>query len=150
MSIVHSNTQQQFPIKPTTTGQIPINNGIDVVLNDIQNKLTKLNPLDSIVDRLRNIEQRFDAVESDIVQLKRSVTDHQNCFEANNQDMKIFHTKLRDMETARGELEDMTNKMHESFLDQQTRAMKYNLIFENVPEIKPDPTSSENNREGVS
>lgn len=128
----------------STMGQIPINNDIGVVLNDIQNKLTKLNLLDSIVDRLRNIEQRFDAVESDIVQLKRSVTDHQNCFETNNQDMNNFHTRLRDMETARGELEDMTNKMHESFLDQQSRAMKYNLIFENIPEFKPDPTSSEN------
>lgn len=154
---IHSNFQSNPPpqhinsvqgqgqyTQLSTMGQFPINNSIGVVLNDIQNKLTKLNLLDSIVDRLRNIEQRFNVVENDIVQLKRSVTDHQNNFEKNNSDMQIFHTRLRDLEAAKGELEDMTYKMHESFLDQQTRAMKYNLIFENIPEVKPDPTTIEN------
>ena len=33
--------------------------------------------------------------------------------------------------------------MHESLLDQQTRAMKYNLIFENIAEVIPDARENE-------
>lgn len=141
---INSGQGQGHYTQMSTMGQFPTYNNIGIVLNDIQNKLTKLNLLDSIVDRLHNIEQRFNVVENDIVHLKRSVTDHQNNFEKNNDDMQIFHARLRDLESAKGELEDMTYKMHESFLDQQTRAMKYNLIFENIPEVKPEPTANEN------
>ena len=54
----HVNTQ-------TTTNQDMVFN-LQTILNDIQSRLTKLNLLDSINDRLRNIEQRFEMVENEV------------------------------------------------------------------------------------
>ena len=73
---VHMNTQT------STTSQHTVFN-LQTILNDIQSRLIKLNLLDSINDRLWNIEQRFEMVENDISQLKRSVTEHEKYLETN-------------------------------------------------------------------
>jgi hypothetical protein len=45
-----------------------------------------------------------------------------------------FHARIQNFEIARDELDHRTKEIHETLLDQQTRSMKYNLIFENIPE----------------
>ena len=87
------HTPQMLPL-----GQPDFSN-LGLILNDIQNKLTKLNLLDDIVDIARN------------------------------------------------ELEEKIKQTHESFWDQQTRAMKYNLIFENIAQVISDATTNENTEE---
>jgi peptidoglycan hydrolase CwlO-like protein len=74
----------------TTTDPLPCQN-INTVLNDIQQKLQKLDILDSISERLRNIEGKFDIVEKDISQLKQSVNIHDQRLNTNDQDMRGFH-----------------------------------------------------------
>jgi hypothetical protein len=51
-------------------------------------KLQKLDILDSISERLRNIEGKFDIVEKDISQLKQSVNIHDQRLNANDQDSR--------------------------------------------------------------
>ena len=69
-----------------------------LILNDIQNKLTKLNLHDTIVDRLQHSDKRFNIVEKDISQLKRSITDQQKLVESNDKEMIHFHTRMREHE----------------------------------------------------
>ena len=126
-----------------TLGQPDFPN-LGLILNDIQNKLTTLNLLDNIVDRLQQIEQRFNVVENDISQLKRSITDQQKLNESNDEEMRHFHTRMREHEITGNELEVKIKQTHKSFLDQQTRAVKYNLIFENIAQVIPDATTNEN------
>ena len=64
--------------------------------------------------------------------------------ESYDEEMRYFHTRIREHEIARNELEEKIKRTHESFLDQQTRAMKYNLIFENITQVIPDTTTNEN------
>lgn len=116
---------------------------IELILSDIQVRLNKLNMLDSINDRLRNIEDRFDSVEKEIDQLKKSVTEHDKYMESKDFEFRDFHDRIQDLEFARDELENATRDMHETILDQQTRAMKYNLIFENIPVNAPNPEVKE-------
>jgi hypothetical protein len=40
-----------------------------------------------------------------------------------------FHARIQNFEIARDELDHRTKEIHETLLDQQTRSMKYNLIF---------------------
>lgn len=127
----------------TTTDPLPCQN-INTVLNDIQQKLQKLDILDSISERLRNIEGKFDIVEKDISQLKQSVNIHDQRLNTNDQDMRGFHHRISELEGARDELSVLTSELHESFLSQQTRSMKYNLIFENISEETVDPPAAEN------
>jgi len=159
----HTSTQIHYNTMHTNTPQLDVNNGqgqghtpqmltlgqpdfsnLGLILNDIENKLTKLNLLDNIVDRLQHIEQRFNIVENDISQLKRSIMDQQKLIESNDEEMRHFHTRIREHEIACNELEEKIKQTHESFLDQQTRAMKYNLIFENIAQVIPDATTNEN------
>ena len=114
----------------STTNQHTLFN-LQTILNDIQSRLIKLNLLDSINDRLGNIEQRFEMVENDISQLKRSVTKHEKYLETNELQYRDFHARIQNFEMARNEPD------HETLLDQQTWSMKYNLIFENIPEVIP-------------
>jgi hypothetical protein len=55
----HMNTQ-------TTTTNQDMGFNLQTILNDIQSRLTKLKLLDSINDRLRNIEERFEMVENEV------------------------------------------------------------------------------------
>lgn len=59
---------------------------------------------------------------------------------------KLTNLNLLDdiVDIARNELEEKIKQTHESFLDQQTRAMKYNLIFESIAQVIPDATTNEN------
>jgi chromosome segregation ATPase len=132
----HMNTQ-------TTTTNQDMGFNLQTILNDIQSRLTKLNLLDSINDRLRNIEQRFEMVENDISQLKRSVTEHEKYLETNELQCRDFHARIQNFEIARDELDHRTKEIHETLLDQQTRSMKYNLIFENIPEDIPNTDMKE-------
>ena len=116
-------------------------------VTDIQARLTKLNLLDSINDRLRNIEQRFEMVENDISQLKRSVTEHDKYLETNEVHCRDFHARIQNFEIARDELDHRTKEIHETLLDQQTRSMKYNLIFENIPEVIPKTDMKEDTQQ---
>jgi archaellum component FlaC len=61
--------------RTSSVDPLPCQN-INTVLNDIQQKLQKLDILDSISKRLRNIQGKFDIVEKDISQLKQSVNIH--------------------------------------------------------------------------
>ena len=130
----HMNTQT------STTNQHTLFN-LQTILNDIQSRLIKLNLLDSINDRLGNIEQRFEMVENDISQLKRSVTKHEKYLETNELQYRDFHARIQNFEMARNELD------HETLLDQQTRSMKYNLIFENIPEVIPNTDIKEDTQQ---
>jgi predicted nucleic acid-binding Zn-ribbon protein len=107
----HMNTQT------TTTNQDMVFN-LQTILNDIQSRLTKLNLLDSINDRLRNIEQRFEMVENDISQLKRSVTEHEKYLETNELQCRDFHARTQNFEIARDELDHRTKEIHETLFDQ--------------------------------
>jgi predicted nucleic acid-binding Zn-ribbon protein len=124
----------------STTNQHTLFN-LQTILNDIQSRLIKLNLLDSINDRLGNIEQRFEMVENDISQLKRSVTKHEKYLETNELQYRDFHARIQNFEMARNELD------HETLLDQQTRSMKYNLIFENIPEVIPNTDIKEDTQQ---
>jgi hypothetical protein len=48
---------------------------------------------------------------------------------------KLNTISIHNFEIARDELDHRTKEIHESLLDQQTQSMKYNLIFENIPEV---------------
>jgi hypothetical protein len=61
-------------------------------------KLQKLDILDSISERLRNIEGKFDIVEKDISQLKQSVNIHDQRLNTNDQDMRGFHHRISELE----------------------------------------------------
>ena len=127
----------------TTIDPLPYQN-INTVLNDIQQKLQKLDILDSISERLRNIEGKFDIVEKDISQLKQSVNVHDQREKTNDQEIRGFHQRISELEGAKDELSVLTRKLHESFFSRQTRSMKYNLIFENISEETFDPPAAEN------
>ena len=137
---VHMNTQT------STTNQHTVFN-LQTILNDIQSRLIKLNLLDSINDRLWNIEQRFEMVENDISQLKRWVTKHEKYLETNELQYRDFHARIQNFEMARDELDHRTKEKHETLLDQQTRSMKYNLIFENIPEVIPNTDIKEDTQQ---
>jgi hypothetical protein len=79
-TLVNGQGQGHMNTQTTTTNQDMVFN-LQTILNDIQSRLTKLNLLDSINDRLRSIEQRFEMVENDVSQLKRSVTEHEKYLE---------------------------------------------------------------------
>ena len=132
--LVNGQGQGHMNTQTSTTNQDMVFN-LQTTLHDIQSRLTKLNLLDSINDRLRNIEQRFEMVENDISQLKRSVTEHEMYLETNELQCRDVHARIQNFEIARDELDHRTKEIHETLLDQQTRSMKYNLIFENIPEV---------------
>jgi hypothetical protein len=54
---------------------------------------------------------------------------------------------LKNFEMARDELDHRTKEKHETLLDQQTRSMKYNLIFENIPEVIPNTDIKEDTQQ---
>ena len=144
--LVNGQGQGHMNTQTTTTNQDMVFN-LQTILNDIQSRLTKLNVLDSINDRLRNIEQRFEMVENDISQLKRSVTEHEKYLETNELQCRDFHARIQNFEIARDELDHRTKEIHETLLDQQTRSMKYNLIFENIPEVIPNTDMKEDTQQ---
>ena len=110
---MNTQSQDHMNTKTSTTNQHTLFN-LQTILNDIQSRLIKLNLLDSINDRLGNIEQRFEMVENDISQLKRSVTKHEKYLETNELQYRDFHARIQNFEMARNELD------HETLLDQQT------------------------------
>ncbi|CAC5388211.1 unnamed protein product [Mytilus coruscus] len=48
--------------------------------------------------------------------------------------MRHFHSRISELECSRRNLDGQMNELYETMLDQQTRSMKYNLIFENITE----------------
>ena len=94
--LVNGQGQGHMNTQTTTTNQDMVFN-LQTILNDIQSRLTKLNLLDSINDRLRNIEQRFEMAENDISQLKRSVTEHEKYLETNELQCRDFHARIQNL-----------------------------------------------------
>jgi chromosome segregation ATPase len=94
----------------TTTDPLPCQN-ISTVVNDIQHKLQKLDILDSISERLQNIEGNFDIVEKDMSQLKQSVNVHDQRLNTNDQDMRGFHHRIAELERARDELSVLISEL---------------------------------------
>ena len=100
----HTSTPIHNIILPTSAPNLNVNNGqvqghipqmstlnqtldfsnIGLILHDIQKQLTKLNLLDSVIDRLQHIEQRLITVEQDISHLKRSISDQQKSLDNNS------------------------------------------------------------------
>jgi hypothetical protein len=106
---------------------------LQTILNDIQSKLTKLNLLDSINDRLRTLNNDLRWLKMTLVNWKgRS---RHRTWKVSWNKCRDFHARIQNFEIARDELDHRTKEIHETLLDQQTRSMKYNLIFENIQEV---------------
>jgi hypothetical protein len=70
-----------------------------------------------------------------------------NKFNLVNLDCISFSARIQNFEIARDELDQRTKEIHETLLDQQTRSMKYNLIFENIPEVIPNSDMKEDTQQ---
>ena len=153
-NVVQSNAPQSFPTMghgytaPMSTNHTsgmcieqPI---LPMIIQDIQIKLQKLDLLDNVCERLTAIERKFDIVDQDIVQLKQSVQIQDKKLSGNDTDMRHFHNRISELECARRNLEFQSSELNETILEQQTRSMKYNVIFENITETTDrDPNFKE-------
>ena len=117
--VIQTNAPQPISGLCQSQGQGPGQQNIALILYDIQNKLTKLDLLDGIADRLRNMEMKFDSMEQEMTQIKRSVIEHRNKLNTNDLDMRDFHFRINNLETAKNELVAATKEIHDTFLDQQ-------------------------------
>ena len=128
----------------TTCSSDTVQPNLALIIQDIQVKLQKLDLLDNVCERLTAIERRFDIVDQDITHLKQTVQNQEQKIVTNDTDMRHFHNRISELECSRRNLAMQANDLHETILAQQTRSMKYNLIFENITEtFNPDPSIKE-------
>lgn len=110
----------QFPVPVP-----PVQN----ILADIHNKLSKLNCLDDILAKLSNLETRFSNMEKNVHNLAEEVAKCKNNSETLEDTTNTIRTEL--------------TKTKDELLELQTRTMRDNLVFFNIPEKqneKPEDT----------
>lgn len=80
---------------PQTTPLTPLYPDLDRFMNDVTNKLKKLNVLDDIHSRLINLESHCVKIDSEVSDIKRQVEEHSANFINIDNGLGEMHGKLK-------------------------------------------------------
>ena len=125
---------QQIPSMPwpQTTPLTPLYPELDRFMNDVTNKLKKLDVLDDIHSRLISLESHCLKIDSEVSDIKRQVEEHSANFINIDNGLGEMHGKLKFIEGQNYNLLEENMKLKERMVEQQSRSMRDNLIFKGI------------------
>jgi len=103
--------------------------GLEKYFNEINNKLSKLDLLDSIVQRLSSLETQYDVFRTEMVQIKTEMQNIHMKVDGGENRSQLMETKMHELERQNDDLHQQNCDMSEEFLKLQTHTMKDNLLF---------------------
>ena len=127
----------QSPQSPQSIPQ-----GLERYFNDINNKLSKLDLLDNIVQRLSGLENQYAGFQTQMVQLRADINKVTARVDGGERQRQIFENTVINLENQKRDLQQQNYELNEEFLKMQTRTMKDNLIIAGIPEYVDENTET--------
>lgn len=106
----------------------------DSVIADIYSRLSKLEMLPKIYDRLNSIENKFAQVDLTITEIRNELKEHGEKLTGIDFHQTIVEERVSKLEQIRDDQMLECQEMREQLLSVQTRSMKDNLLFGGIPE----------------
>lgn len=111
---------------------------IECLIQEMNNKLSKLDILDKIVERLDALESRFTEMEKGMSFVKQELREHTDKIEGNEFHYNILEERVEKMERERDHSQRDLQQMQDKMVDLQTRSMRNNLLFGGIREASQE------------
>ena len=105
-------------------------------MSEVNHKLSKLDMLDGILNRIGNIEKHCKSLSSDMDDMKRQLNDHAVNIDRNCNKNNEMGRHLNEMYEMVQGYQRENFEMREKLIESQTRSMRDNLIFKGIPDVQ--------------
>ena len=143
---------QSSPPQPTPTIQVALdmifstmnilNSRFDHFENETANKLSKLDILETINNRMESIEKGLSNLQNEVVVVKSTLNEHTETLRREEEHHNSIEQRLNFIDDERKHLERENEHLYEDLLRLKSHSMKYNLIFEGIPQETGENTEA--------
>jgi chromosome segregation ATPase len=119
-----------------------LNSRLGRIENETANKLSEVDILEAINNRMETIEKALSNLQNEVVAVTTTLSEHTETLRREEEHHSSIEQRLNVIDDERNHIERENEHLYEDLLRIKSHSMKYNLIFEGIPQETGENTEA--------